>query len=267
MGPRGERQGVLLTVAYDGARYAGFAPQPGQRTVAGELLRALREVDSGIASLRGASRTDAGVHARAQRVAFDTGAQLPSRGWALAPARYLPSTISIAAAAFVREGFDPRFQATSKTYRYLLLDQPTADPHLAGRAWRVRGIATEPAVATLERELAAAGGTHDFAAFRSAQDTRENTERTISATSVCRSPERPELLRLEVTGDGFLHRMVRILVGTAVDVAREQLAPGAIMRALSSGDRSDAGITAPPDGLYLQRIQLSTEGEDRWPPV
>jgi tRNA pseudouridine38-40 synthase len=262
-GPTRERRGILLTVAYEGTRFAGFAPQPGQRTVAGTLLGAVAGLDPRVARLRGASRTDAGVHARAQRVAFDTASGIPPRGWVRGLAPRLPPDLAVRAAALVPVGYQPRFDAIRKAYRYLVLCDRVDDPFWAGRAWRIPGLAAEPALDALELELAAARGTHCFAAFRSAQDRRSHTERTIDQVAV--SPLRAHLLALDVVGDGFLHHMVRILVGTAVDVARGQRDPGATRRALESGNRRDAGITAPPDGLYLERVELRAEGLDAWP--
>ena len=277
------RFGVLLTVAYDGAPFAGFARQPGQRTVAGALLEAVQSVDPTVAEVRGASRTDAGVHARGQRVAFDADKLLPPRAWALAVGRHLPPSIGVRAAAEVPPGFHPRFAARFKRYRYLVLASPTRDPHAEGRAWRVDGLASAAPLALMRRELAAAVGRHDFAAFRSSQDPRSDTTRTIHAAIVspleraalyapgCVSPnharcEPADVLALDVVGDGFLHRMVRVLVGTAVDVARGRLPLGATSRALASGDRRHAGVTAPADGLYLEHIELSGEPRQSWPP-
>src|SRR3954470_2562261 len=125
-------RGVLLTVAYQGGAFAGFAPQPEQRTIAGELLGALRAVDPTIRELRAASRTDAGVHARGQRVAFDTATTIPARGWVLATSRHLPREIAVRRAAFVAEGFSPRFSNQGKRYRYLILRDPARDPFLDG---------------------------------------------------------------------------------------------------------------------------------------
>ena len=112
---------MLLTVAYDGRPFAGFVQQPGQRTVAGELLGALQALDPKVREIRGASRTDAGVHAHGQRVAFDAEAGIPMRGWVLGTARHLPPEIAVRRAAKVPEGFVPRFQNQGKRYRYLLL--------------------------------------------------------------------------------------------------------------------------------------------------
>ncbi len=259
------RRGVLLTVAYDGGPFAGFALQPSQRTVAGELLGALRAVDPTVREIRGASRTDAGVHARGQRVAFDTGAGLPARGWALALARHLPREIAVRRAAFVPAGFSPRFANRGKHYRYLILRDPVRDPFLEGRAWRAPGLASAEAPERLRREAAHAVGTHDFAAFRSSADARRDTVRTLRAVDVSDDPADGRILRVDVVGDAFLHNMVRILVGTLVDVARGRFEEGAVTRALASRDRRDAGITAPGEGLYLEEVVLDDEGEGAWP--
>jgi tRNA pseudouridine38-40 synthase len=260
------RAGILFTVAYDGGPFSGFAPQPAQRTIAGELLGALQAVDPSIREIRGASRTDAGVHALGQRVAFDPGKDIPPRGWALAANRHLPREIAVQRAAFVPRGFTPRFANRGKRYRYLLLRSPVRDPFLDGRVWRAEGIEGDEALARARLEAASAVGTHDFSAFRSSSDPRENTVRTLQQVTVEIDPADPRLVRVEVEGDAFMHNMVRILVGTIVDVARKRLAPGAIARALASHERTDAGITAPPDGLYLVHVALSDEGSEGWPP-
>ncbi|WP_437528039.1 tRNA pseudouridine(38-40) synthase TruA [Sorangium sp. So ce726] len=257
-------RGILLSVAYDGRPFAGFARQRDQRTVSGELLGALRVIDPGIREIRGASRTDAGVHARDQRVAFDTTAPLPPRGWVLATARHLPEEIVIRRAAVVRLGFSPRFESLRKRYRYLVLRDLVRDPFLSRRAWRVEGI-TDEAIERARAEALAAKGTHDFAAFRTSADERTTTVRTLYGVELSLDPADPRVVRIDVEGNAFLHNMVRILVGTLMDVARGHLAPGAIARALSSLDRRDAGITAPPDGLYLERIHLRDDGQDAWP--
>jgi tRNA pseudouridine38-40 synthase len=247
-------------VAYAGEGYSGFAVQENARTVGGDLLAALRRLDPGVPKLRVASRTDAGVHARDQRVAFDAERELPTRGWVLGLLPHLPPAIAVLNAARVRDGFNPRFETVGKHYRYLLLCRPVPDPFLAARAWRVEALELAP----LADELAALVGTHDFAGFASARDRREHTTRTIEATAATALED--GVVALDVHGSGFLHNMVRIIVGTAVDVARGRLRPGAIARALASHARTDLGVTAPPDGLYLERVRLREEGSDRWPP-
>lgn len=260
----GTARGILLTVAYDGRLFAGFAMQRDQRTIARELLNALRAFDPSIREVRGASRTDAGVHARGQRVAFDTTATLPPRGWVLAPARHLPGEIAIRRAALVAPGFNPRFESIRKRYCYVILRDVARDPFLHGRAFRVEGL-TDASIATLREEASDAIGTHDFAAFRSSADERTNTERTLHSIAVTCDPGDARLLRITIEGSAFLHNMVRIIVGTLIDVALGRLSRGAILRALISKDRSDAGMTAPPDGLCLEHIDLRHEGENPWP--
>ena len=256
--------GILLTVAYDGRPFAGFVPQPGQRTVAGELLAALRDVDPSIQEIRGASRTDSGVHAYGQRVAFDPQKDIPPRGWVLATARRLPPEIAIRRAAIVPRGFTPRFESQRKWYRYVVLRDKLRDPFHEGRSWRVEGL-DDAAMARAIEEARLALGTHDFAAFRSSADQRTNTQRTIERFTIEVDPADPRIVRIDVEGNAFMHNMVRILVGTLMDVARKRLEPGAITRALASHRREDLGITAPPDGLFLIAMNLTNEGSSAWP--
>jgi tRNA pseudouridine38-40 synthase len=250
-----------MKVAYDGARFSGFARQPAARTIAGELDGAVRAIDPSASLVRGASRTDAGVHALSQRVAFDTRLDIPSRGWALSLAAHLSDEISIVGAARVAPGYDPRDHASRKTYRYLVLRSPVRDPLLHRRAWRVDDRLNHAAMAA---ELASVEGQHDFRAFRTSTDQRIETVRTIFRASLADGCD-ARVLCIEIEGDRFLHRMVRIIVGTIIDVGRGRLEPGAVYRGLSSGDRRVLGITAPPDGLYLATLELDDEGQDKWP--
>lgn len=252
----GEARGVLLSVAYDGRPFSGYAMQRDRRTVAGELLGALRQIDASIAEVRGASRTDAGVHAKDQRVGFDPSKDFPLTAWTHGAQKHLPEEISIKQAWHVERGFSPRHHAVAKTYRYTLLADDSRDPFFVGRAWRVPELATARARRLLELESENACGTHDFAAFRNAADQRDSTVRTLFSVVVHASLDDPRLVFVDVRGNGFLYNMVRILVGTIVDVARGRLEPGAVARALASKDRRDAGITAPPDGLVLERYEI-----------
>ncbi|MSP25930.1 MAG: tRNA pseudouridine(38-40) synthase TruA [Myxococcales bacterium] len=264
-------QTVVLELAYDGARFHGFTHQPGQPTVAGELLRAIQVLDVGVIRVRVASRTDAGVHARTQLVAFDTRRSMSMRSWALALNQNLAHTIAVRAAFAAPSGYHPRFEVAQKRYRYLIHAGRVREPHWHKRAWHLRVLSSldDDAVLRMDAELALARGTHDFSAFASAKDQREHTVRTLLHTEVSRLGFwGADMLALEVTGDGFLHNMVRILVGTVVDVACRRIAPGAIGRALASNDRRDAGQTAPPEGLYLEELWTRTDLDptsDHWP--
>jgi tRNA pseudouridine38-40 synthase len=255
-------RGVLLTVAYDGRDFHGLARQPGLRTVAGALDAAVHAIDPDASPVRALSRTDTGVHARAQMVAFDTRRAIPSRGWALALTRHLPESIGVVRAAQVPSGFDPRDHVLGKTYSYLLFPSPVRDPLLVGRAWR---IGEQLDVELMRTELGPVAGTHDFAAFRNASDGRLNTQCRIARTELrtCQNDQR--CLEVVLEGDRFLYRMVRIIVGTLVDVGRGWLTPNALKNGLAGGSRAALGMTAPPDGLYLEQAVLAECGQDPWP--
>ena len=254
---------VLLELAYDGQPYAGFAVQTNARTVGGELLDAIHHFDPSVGKLNVASRTDAGVHARTQRVSFDTTHHMPMRAWVLGLGRRLPDSIAIRQAHLATPGYNPRYRTVRKRYRYLVLCDRLSDPFLVGRAWRLHQLRPEHAEKMAD-ELALLQGRHDFAAFASARDQRQHTEREMSKVSVSLIAER--LIAIDISGDGFLHNMVRIMVGTVVDVARGTLAAGAVTRAFTSKDRRDLGVTAPPDGLYLEELELDEPPQGEcWP--
>ena len=254
--------GVLLGVAYDGGPFSGFARQPEARTVAGELDGAVRAIDARASLVRGVSRTDAGVHARAQCVSFDTTRDIPARGWALALAQHLPDEISVVRASRVPVGYDPRSHALTKTYRYSLLESVVRDPFLSRFTWRIAERLNQPAMAL---EASALIGEHDFRAFRAAADARDNTVRQILRAEICRPHAQGSRLDLVVTGNRFLYKMMRIIAGTLVDVGRGRLRPGAVARALESGARDELGVTAPPEGLCLEQVTLAEAGSDAWP--
>jgi tRNA pseudouridine38-40 synthase len=253
---------VLLTVAYDGRLFSGWAPQEGARTVAGELLGAIRAMDPHVAEVRGASRTDAGVHARGQIAAFDPSRTIAPKGWALGLSAHLPGEITIRHAALVPPGAQPRFSAVRKRYRYLILRDPLRDPFWEGRALR---FSHQLDIHKLRAEAAFLVGTQDFRAFRSSADERTNTIRTIEAVRVEHLAGDSRVLAVDVIGTGFMHNMVRIIVGTLLDVARGKLAAGAISKALVSGSRTDLGMTAPAQGLYLESIEHTLALESPWP--
>lgn len=255
---------VLLTLAYVGTDYHGFAVQTNAHTVGGALLEAIHHLDPSVPNLRVVSRTDTGVHARGQLVAFDVAKTISPRGWVLGLARHLPDSIAPRSAVILPVGFDPRGYAKRKWYRYTVLRDCRRDPIVGAMSWRV-GYSLDLALASEEARTLI--GTHDFAAFRSAADERTTTVRTITDISVSEPDRDARLVHIDVRGDGFLHNMVRIIVGTLVDVARGRLAPGAMARAFASLDRRDLGITAPAKGLCLQRVTLECdlEGSAIWP--
>jgi tRNA pseudouridine38-40 synthase len=252
-----------LTVAYDGEGFCGFAPQREGRTIHGVLSAAVQSLDPDVSPLRGASRTDAGVHARGQVVAFDPSRDIPCKGWVLGVNAALPRDVAVQRAEEVEPGFEPRAKNHGKRYRYRVMVDRVRDPLLDQRAWRVDPpFDRDRAMA----EAAAMLGTHDFRAFRSSADERQQTIRTLNKVEL-RDVERG--FEVVVEGSAFLHNMVRIMVGTLVDVGRGRLAAGAVARALGSGDRSDLGMTAPAHGLCLDEVFLELDGSSpegsSWP--
>ncbi len=256
--------GVLLTVAYDGTSFSGWATQKDARTVEDALRGAILAMDPHAAGPRGSSRTDAGVHAEGQLAAFDASVEMPARGWVLTLNRNLPKDVSVRSARSVPVSYNPRFTSKRKRYRYLLMLDKVRDPLLRSRAWR---IGWEMDMDRLQREAPAIVGTYDFAAFRSARDVREITTRTIESVRVTQLAHDPRLWTITIEGNAFLYNMVRILVGTLVDVARGVLPEGTIARALDENSRLVAGQTAPAHGLTLEHIEvdLPDDPEARWP--
>lgn len=266
--------GLRLTVSYEGTAFAGFQEQPGQRTVQGVLQEAAERVAGHPIKLRYASRTDAGVHAQGQVVAFDTERKLTCDRWALALNRYLPVDVGVRTAVACEPGYTPRYDALHKTYRYVLHVGEQRDPltrlyawHL-GRPLRGRGPADENgrvfyAHRTLDLDAMRAAacalvGLHDFQAFRAADDQRENTQRTIHAFDVIEGLNgNAELIALQVRGSAFMKNMVRILTGTLVEVGLGRMSVEHVAALVQPGaQRSKAGPTAPPHGLTLVEMTL-----------
>ncbi len=263
-----ERYGVRLIVAYDGTDFTGWQRQPGFRTVQAELEAAVAALAGEDVKVRGASRTDTGVHALAQLAGFDSPRQIPPYKWVRGLNGKLPYDIAVRSAEPCEAGYDPRYDARAKTYRYLLHLGPVRDPLLRGRAWhlgprRARSTGAPPMTPAewLDRDAMRAAtaelvGTHDFRAFKTAIDPREQTVRTLFRVEILEGwAGREDLLAIEVRGDAFMHNMVRILVGTLVDVGRGRLTPEALREVIRAGDRAGAGETAPPGGLYLVEVE------------
>ena len=269
--------GVRITLAYDGTRFAGFQrqrPPPDQtevRTVQGVLEAAIARITGAPPGVRGASRTDAGVHAEGQVVAFDTERDLPPRRWLLAINRYLPDDVAVQAAAVCVPGYEPRFDAIDKTYRYLYHLGLARDPLLTHRAWQLARSGAPPDAGAepyarsgpldLDAMRAAAAqllGTHDFRAFRAADDERANTVRTLHRVELLEGfHERPNLLALEVQGSAFMKNMVRIIAGTLLAVGRRKLMAADVPQLLGANAmRTRHMETAPPHGLTLLHVTL-----------
>ncbi len=201
------------------------------------------------------------MHAHAQMVSFDPSRDIPCKGWVLGVNSALPADIAVRRAREVEPGFDPRAKSRGKRYRYRVMLDRVRDPLLDGRAWRLDPPFDLAAAAAEARALL---GTHDFRAFRSSSDERIETRRTLTRVDLVHDDGRT--LEVIVEGSAFLHNMVRIIVGTLMDVGRGRLRAGAVARALESGDRSVLGMTAPAHGLFLDEVFLDLPAEGAsWP--
>jgi tRNA pseudouridine38-40 synthase len=251
--------GVLLRVAYDGTDFHGWAPQAGLRTVSGVLSAAIANMSSDASPLRGCSRTDAGVHALDQVVAFDCTQNIPSKGWLLGINQHLPDDVAVRSAAQVEPNFEPRFRNVQKRYAYHVRCDRVRDPFSRNTAWRVDHPVD---VDKIRSEARAFVGAHTFGAFHSARDERTSFEREVLSVDVDWTA--PNLV-IRVSGKAFLYNMVRIMVGTLIDIGRGHLPEGTVRSALLSQKRKDAGMTAPAHGLVLEHIELPDVERERWP--
>jgi tRNA pseudouridine38-40 synthase len=239
-----------LKIEYDGSEFAGWQSQPDQRTVQGVLTDALATIARRPIGIQGASRTDAGVHALGQVASFETELELePARLVRGLSALARPGA-AVVEAALAPPGFNARFDAQGKRYRYRVLNRSAPSPLHGASAWHV----PQPLdLARMERAASRLVGTHDFAGFRAADCGRPSTERTLDRVAVERLEE--GLLELAVEGTAFLKNMVRIIAGTLVDVGLGKREPDVIDEVLASGERGRAGQTAPAHGLTLVEVR------------
>jgi tRNA pseudouridine38-40 synthase len=246
-----------LTLEYDGRAFAGWQNQlERERTVQGELLRALREMTAGPVRLLGAGRTDAGVHAEGQVASVALETRLDGETLRRALNAKLPSDVAVLAAEPRHDGFDARRDAIAKRYRYEIWNGEQPSPLRAARAWQVR----EP----LDLSRLGAGadqllGTHDFSSFRGAGSAVKTNVRTLRRIDMAGAGGGE--VRLGFEGDGFLRHMVRNLVGTLVEVGLARRAPEWIADVLAQRDRAAAGRTAPACGLVLEWVRYPDDPE------
>jgi tRNA pseudouridine38-40 synthase len=247
---------LKLTVAYNGARFRGWQKGNG-RTVQDTLIAALGQALPGMPEIRvdGAGRTDAGVHAEGQVASVVLPGRVDTAHLLRELNRHLPDDLSVLAVEEADDRFHARYHAVARTYRYTIVDGPGGDPFLNGLVWRRRSKLSIPAM-----EVAASVflGEHDFAAF-TADKKRSNTVRTVSSITITRrapaphQPSRP--VDILITGDGFLWRQVRNMVGALVLAGEGSLAAGELAETLTSGDRSRAPAPAPAWGLTLVEVR------------
>ena len=252
---------LRLVVAYDGADFAGWQRQAGQRTVQGELEAVLAAIEGAPVHVAGAGRTDAGVHAAGQVASLRLTAPIAAERLVRAFNATLPPDVRVLAAEETFERFHARLHARGKTYRYFVWHAPMDHPALRRVAWHV------PQRLSIEAMAEAAAlfvGEHDFDAFQGQGGQVRTTVLRVTGATIDADAALPgwcapredhgRLVCLEVSGTGFLRHMVRAVAGTLVQVGKGRLRREDVTRALTSGERSAAGPTAPPHGLHLWRV-------------
>jgi tRNA pseudouridine38-40 synthase len=244
---------LKLTLAYDGTEFAGWQIQPDLPTIQGALASSLGRIIGEKVLPQASGRTDAGVHALAQIASFETDSVIPAGNLLIALNDILPAAIRVLAAEEVAPDFHPRKSAQAKIYRYRIYREAICPPFLARYAWHYPYPLNEDAMREAASQIE---GQHDFTSFVAVDREREQEE-TSNIRVVFSSQWRREASELvyEVRGNGFLHHMVRNLVGTFLRVGKATLMPGDIAAIIDSKKRSAAGATAPARGLYLVRVE------------
>ncbi|HED13057.1 MAG TPA: tRNA pseudouridine(38-40) synthase TruA [Gammaproteobacteria bacterium] len=244
---------IALCIEYDGSRFHGWQQQPGTATVQQHLAQAVSFVADQKTSVTAAGRTDTGVHASAQIVHFDTTAQRHPYGWIRGINTRLPVGIAALWAQRVDDDFHARFKAVSRHYRYIILNRSIRPTYLAGKVtWEYRLLQRQPMLDASRYFL----GEHDFSAFRASSCQAKSPWRTVTDISIgsCR-----DWLWMDIQASGFLHHMVRNIAGSLLMVASGEQTPCWIEQVLRSGDRCQAGPTAPADGLYLTGVEYDAK--------
>ena len=240
---------VKLVLEYDGTRYVGWQVQPNGPSVQAEVERALARLHKAPRRVTAAGRTDAGVHALGQVVSFPEERPLPLSAYVKGMNALLPEDVAVRAASLEPEGFDARRSARGKRYRYVVENLETRAPLSRACAWQLFG----PLDVGAMREAAAhLVGRHDFAAFQAADCASNHAVRDLHRLDVAGEPG--GRIELVVEATAFVKHMVRNLAGTLVEVGQGRRRAASIPALLASRDRTRAGRTAPPQGLFLEEV-------------
>jgi tRNA pseudouridine38-40 synthase len=254
---------VKLVLEYDGTEFVGWQVQAGGRSVQGVVEGALAELLGEPVRVAAAGRTDSGVHALGQVVAFTAPRALPMKAYSLGLNGHLPPDVAVMSAEEVPEGFDPRRWSLGKRYRYLISNRRGRSPVLRRTHWEVFAALDVESMRAGARALV---GRHDFSAFRAADCQAHHAMREVRAVEV--AGEAGGVLEVEVEGTAFLKHMVRNIAGTLVEVGKGKQPARWVAEVLKSKDRTQAGPTAPAHGLCLVEVRMgdgphaAAEGDD-----
>jgi tRNA pseudouridine38-40 synthase len=244
---------VKLILEYDGSRYAGWQRQPDQPTIQEAVETALFQLTQETVSVIGAGRTDAGVHALGQVASFRIERTWTPREWMRGLNARLPEDIAVRSVAMVSDDFHARYAALGKLYEYRILNRPERPALDRAYLWHVHKPLDPSA---MERAAAYLTGSHDFSSFEGTLTDNEDPVCDLRQLSVAREGD---LIRIRAYADRFLKHMVRAVVGTLVEVGHAKRAPESLKTILAAKDRTAAGRTAPPHGLFLVRVDYDAE--------
>jgi tRNA pseudouridine38-40 synthase len=244
---------IKLVIEYDGSNYHGMQRQDNAHTVQAELEKQIHRLTGETITILAAGRTDAGVHAMGQVIAFNTASSIPPDRWVLALNSFLPEDIRVLNSVAASPDFHPQIHAVRKRYAYCLYRQKPG----AAFYRRYALCTTEPLNIELMRQACQSiQGRHNFQAFCASGSSAKNFERTVFE---CRLKEMGSLWRLDIEADGFLYNMVRIIMGTLVEVGRERIPVESVAGIIQARDRNQAGPTVPGQGLYLVAVRYPSE--------
>ena len=244
---------LLITIRFDGSRYHGFQVQENALTICEVFQDAVEAILGERYDIKGCSRTDAGVHADMYCLSMKTANNIPENGLVRALNTALPADVAVINVCTVPSDFHARYDCVGKTYRYIIYNAPWRDPFRPLRTYHSPHILDEEMLNTQAADFC---GTYDFSAFCAAGSSVSDTVRTITDATVMRTGND---IIFEISGNGFLYNMVRIMAGTLLDIAAGKIEKGSIPSIILSGNRTKAGRTAPARGLYLYHVKYQSE--------
>ena len=240
---------IKILIEYDGTNFCGWQKQPGRKTVQQEIETAILKITREKTIVNGSGRTDSGVHALGQVANFKTESRLRVDQFQKALNTNLPSEISVIKASEVPESFHSQYSSKSKIYLYTILNRDCRSAIIGNRTWQVSQALN------LDKMQLAAGyipGTRDFKVFAHSGITVKSTVRTVMNIKLAK---KKDIINFEIEANGFLKRMVRLIVGTLVQVGKEKITPRDFKKILDSGQKTKFVNSAPPQGLFLKKVK------------